>query len=234
MLFDGDESDVAPYSVRAVNKQGGISNFPDARFQPTIRFIQASMDLAAADVYDDEMLTSQVLSNHVFGDITDDISIAAGAKLYTYTPTGNTGAVLFENAASIVAGAHHNFIVFGDTDTRLAATYFPDRRAITTIAKARIFHAALNHDILDLFVVDAGTPFDPDARTLPGLAFSSQSPAIALNAGSYDFYLTPFSETSIVAGPVRVDIGLGEVVELVVFDTIDPTTAELRLVAPQP
>ena len=228
-VFDGNEQDVAPYSVRAINVAGGAAQLPDVRVSPTVRIFQASIDLPPSDVYDDEMLTNLVLANHVFGDVTGDISIPVGATMYTYTAVGNVGAIQFESGIDAIAGTHNNFVVIGEEGARFAVTYVPNRRSVANIAKLRIFPAALNHEQLDIYVVDADTSIadaNPTART----AYSLLLQDLVLDAGSYDVYTTVVGEKTVVSGPTRIDVQLGDDVEAIIFDTTDPATAEFRII----
>ena len=230
-VFEGDEQDVAPFSARAINLAGGLAQLPDTRVSPTVRIFQASIDLPPSDVYDDETLTNLVLPNHVYGDFTGDISIPVGVTMYTYTAVGNVGAIQFESGIDAIPGTHNNFIVIGEEGARFAITYVPNRRSVANIAKLRIFHAALNHDQLDVYVVDADTSITdvgPSARTTYSLILGD----IVLDAGSYDVYTTEVDEKTVVSGPTRIDVQLGDDVEAIIFDTTDPATADLRIIPP--
>ncbi len=227
-VFDGDALDTAPYSVRTINALGGASSLPDARVPPTIRFFQAAIDLPPSDVYDDEMLMNQVLSDHQFGDITGDIDIAVGTTEYTYTAVGNTGAIQFESGINVVEGTHNNFIVIGEQGSRVATTFVPDRRVNAAIARLRIYHAALNHTTLDLYIVDPGTSIDDVGRNTQ-LTYSLLS-TFTLDDGDFDVYLTVADEKTIVVGPVPLSVQFGDNVETIVLDTVDPATAEFRFV----
>lgn len=228
-ILDGSGSDVAPFTVRRINAAGGSALFPDARFAPTIRFFQASQDLPPSDVYDDELLENRVLSNHVFGDITGDIEAAAGVTSFTYTAADNAGAIQFEDDISISAGTHNNFVVIGEQGSRRASTFVPDRQSVSNVVKLQVFPASLNHETVDLFVVEADESID-DATRLGFLSYGLPSGSIALEAGSYDVYLTVFDEKAILSGPTRIDVQLGDIVEAIVLDATDPAIAEFRIV----
>lgn len=230
-IFDGDESDVAPYTVRLINGTTGLSALPDVRFLPTIRFFQASIDLPPSDVYDDDLLTNQVLANHVFGDITGDFDVPLDTTIYTYTAVDNISAEQFQGTFISVLGNHSNFVVVGNDGSRVAISYIPDRRSISTIAKLRVFHASANHSFLDLYVVDAGTSIDNVNRTL-SLSYTLVSPSVALEPGSYDIYVTTLDEKTVLSGPLRHDVVLGDTTEFIILDEVDPATAELREVPP--
>jgi hypothetical protein len=226
-LFDGDEQNTAEFVARGFNALGNLS-LPDITALPTIRFIQASFDLANSDVYDDEMLTNLVLSDHAFRDFTGDIQLPIGTTTYTYTTVGDTSAVLFESGIATTAGNHFNFLVIGEPGARFAQTFIPDRRSISTFAKLQPYHAALQNDRLDFYVVDAGVPID-DVLPRVRLTYSLSSATLALDAGSYDIYATVAGDKTIVAGPAQIDVVLGDVVELVIVDTVDPATADFLI-----
>ena len=57
-LFDGDANDVSPLVVQALPTQGVEVPMRDPSYPPTMEFINASLDLGASDIYDDEALTS--------------------------------------------------------------------------------------------------------------------------------------------------------------------------------
>ncbi|MFQ5609632.1 MAG: hypothetical protein ACE5F8_05105, partial [Woeseiaceae bacterium] len=204
---------------------------PDPRFPPTVRFMQAAMSLADADVYDDPMLTNQIFANHQFGDVEPDRDSVTTQVDYTWTAAGNVGSVLLEAGFTAFAGRRHNIITI-ETDSGLAISgQTTDRSTVATFAKVRFFPAANNHDILDLFIVDAGEALDEDTPLFVQLIYTLQSPNLSLEAGSFDIYLTAAGDrNTIVAGPVRLDIALGDFQEIIVFDTVDPATAEVRLI----
>ena len=89
--------------------------------------------------------------------------------------------------------------------------------------------------MIDLYAVGAGTPLDEDSiprainigtgqRAVPGLI---QTP------NTYDFYATVAGERTIVAGPLTLDVARGDIIELILFDTVSPDVGELvRVPAP--
>ena len=232
-FFDGDEKGTAPVIARAINTTGPSVLLPDANALPTIRFIQASFDLANSDVYDDALLTNQILSDHAFGDITGDMPIAIGQTSHYYTPVGNTGAVLFESGITTALNTHWNWVVHGDSGARVAKTYLPTRRPISTYTQLTALHVAFNHGQLDFYVVDAGVPITDEFPALAGIVYSRLSPTLAYSPGSYDMYLTTLGEKTIIAGPVTIDVVDGDVVEVMFFDNVDPAIADIRILPTQ-
>lgn len=229
-IFDGDELTSAAITARLINVIGAATSITDVNALPTIRFIQSSFDFANSDIYDDEMLTNLVLSDHAFRDFTGDIVTDVATTTYTYTTVGDTSAVLFESGITKAAGRHYNYLVIGREGERLAHTYVPDRRSVATFAKLRVYNASFNHQAIDLYVLEAGMPIDEESPLIPRLAYSLIAPTLAYDTGSYDLYLTLPGEKTIVAGPMQFDLTIGDNVEVFFIDTVDTATAEILVV----
>lgn len=232
-IFDADANDTAPVSVRAITASGGNANLADVRFPPTARFIHASADLGATDIYDDATLvTLPIVANQLFGDATMDLDVAVGTSTISYTPTANAGVLLLESTLNATAGTRNEVIAVGQSGSFATSNIVPDRRSVETFVKFRLFHAAANHALIDVYVVDAGTVIDDALPRLTQLNFAIPSFIVALNAGSFDIYLTPFGDkTIILAGPVQIDPVLGDVIDAIALDiVVDPATAEIRII----
>ena len=55
------------------------------------------------------------------------------------------------------------------------------------------------------------------------------APALNVAPGNYDAYVTELGQTEILAGPVNVNLALGDVIDLVVFDTAVPDVLNLQI-----
>ncbi|MEM1173846.1 MAG: hypothetical protein AAGI27_03450, partial [Pseudomonadota bacterium] len=52
------------------------------------------------------------------------------------------------------------------------------------------------------------------------------SPLIELSeSGSFDIYVAPLGERTAIAGPFDIDLTLGDVVDIALFDTADPNVS---------
>lgn len=230
MIIPANENLTAPYLGRLINLAGGDADLVDIRIPPTIRFIQAAISMPIADVYDDEMLTNQILSDFDFGDVSGDLVTTTDQVDYTYTDAGNVGAILFEAGFTAFAGRRHNFYSLETLSGLGPLGQVVERSSVSTLARARIFPAANNHQSLDLYVVDAGEPLTDETPLFTTLIYTLASPTLNFTEGSYDIYVTVEDDRNmIVAGPVQMDLALGDFQEIVIFDTVDPATAEIRL-----
>ena len=232
VVFEGDANDTAPVFVGLFNQQGSSSAVTDARFPPTTRFVHATMDLGASDVYDDEALQNRIVSNLAFGDITGDIPMTVGDVPLTATAPGNIGAIQFEDTLTNFAGSRQNYYFTVLFDELVGTQVFVDRRSVETVARLTFFHSAINHESVDLYVVEAGTSIDDSLPRQIRQTYSLQTPPISLGTGSYDIYVTTTGEKTVLDGPVRIDAARGDVFEAVLLDRVDPSLAEFKLFPP--
>jgi len=227
--FDGDGNDTGPIAVRAQTSTGDPRTLRDVANPPTVRFIHATRALPTVDIYDDVDLTNRVVANHAFGDASADVPVSLDLETFRYTTAGDTAAILFENGFQAAAGTHSHFIVIGDAGNLVATTFVPDRATVSTFAKLRLYHAALDNDSVDFYLNAADTPLTEESIPLAAsLLFSLATPIQPVAAGSYDAYLTVSGTLTVLAGPVRLDLANGDIVDLISLDTVDPNVTELR------
>jgi hypothetical protein len=229
-IFDGSENDLSPYSARIAADGGGVSTLPDANAVSTIRFIHAAATLDSADVYTDELLTEQIVGNHAYRDVTDDIELASGSYAFTYTSVGNVGSILFEGIGSVFPASHNQLYVIGETENLVSFIRIPDRRPVETQVKLVFIHTAVNHPAVDFYIVEAGTDIADVAPRFFNVTPIGAPLNANIDAGDLEFYLTVAGEKTVIAGPLAVTTSLGDVLEYLSFDNVDPATADLVLI----
>lgn len=233
-VFDGSSNGNAPLIVRAINSSGGGFSLPDPRFAPSVEFINSSMDLGTSDIYDDEALTSLRVTDHAFLNISDELDIAVGANTFFYTPAGDTTAVTLEGTLTAIEGLRYRLVATGEAGALAAAVVIPDRRPVGTQVKVLPYHTSNNFDLLDIYAVDAGETIDEAFPILGALPAAVQINTLALAAGSYDIYITESQDTVILAGPYRIDVVLGDIVDMIVVDTVDPAVLDILFLSGGP
>ena len=228
-IFDADANEVAPWSLRLFNAAGAVAALSETNFPPTARFYHASTALTTADVYNDETLMAPpFLTNHAFGDVTGDIVLPAGSNLLFYTAAGMPGTPLFDSQVITFVGTHKHLYVVGDVDALQAIETAPDRRGVETVVKFSFLHTALNHESVDVYIVDAGTDIADAIPRIFGLTIGIGPITITLQEGSYEIYLTPAAETTVITGPIALDASFGDVYEFIAYDNLgDPMTADI-------
>ena len=228
-IFDADASITGNISVRSISTLGLSSELPDANTMPTLRTLHAAFGTENIDIYRDNDFTTAIFSNLAFGETTLDLEVPDGAVDYTYTAVGNPGAIINDLNQLIPAGRRVSAFLIGLQGGESRITLTDDRRSVETHAKLRLIHAAANFDTLDLYLVDAGTDIadvDPLAANLTFAFISDFGPTIP---GNYDLILTLPGEKTLIAGPIPLDLVNGDVVELLIIDTVDPMIADIAV-----
>lgn len=227
--FDGDANDIAPVVVRALAAQGTAATMADIAYPATVEFMHASLDLGVSDVYDDENLSSRILANHTFQELSAAVPVLDVNNTFRYTPAGDTAMVTVEGSMLAFPGIRYRFVAGGESGAYLTTAMVPDRRPIDTAAKILLFQTSNNFDFLDIYAVAAGATIDEATPFRTALTTGLPSAPGVLTAGSYDIYVTALGETAILAGPVRIDVALGDVVDMAIFDTVDPAVLDIVL-----
>ncbi|MBT8088408.1 MAG: DUF4397 domain-containing protein [Gammaproteobacteria bacterium] len=232
MPFDGIARDTAPVVVRAIAAAGGSESIPDSRFPPSVQFVNASIDLGTSDIYDDQELTSRIVAGHAYRDVSEEISIAAETNVFLYTPAGDTGAVTLETSLPASGGLRYRVVAVGVAGSLQTFSLVPSSAGVDTHVKLTSLHTSNNFEFLDIYAVAPGESVD-DANPASSLARLSQTNA-ALPAGSYDLYITEFVQKAVLAGPYRLDVSVGDVVDIIILDTVDPAVLDVLFVAGGP
>ena len=229
-IVDGDETTTAPHVLVALPANGGAVAFADDRFPATSRFLHGAIDAGAVDVYDDEMLTNALVTGLEFGAVSDRIERPTEST-YRFTPAGNTGAVLLERTSNLIQGTRANFVLLNSDDGLASVAYLPSLQSRTTAGRIQFFAAARNHDPIDLFVLEPGSePTSEGTGLIVALRVSHGQATAALDLvpDAYDLYLTTAGEPdTVLAGPISIDLALGDVLQAIVLDVVDPALAEI-------
>jgi hypothetical protein len=229
-IFDADASITGNISVRSISTLGLSSELPDVNSMPTLRTLHAAFGTENIDIYRDNDFTAPIFSNLAFGETTGDLPVPAGTVDYTYTAVGNPGAIINDLNQLIPNGRRVSAFLIGMQGSELSRiTQVDDRRSVETHAKLRLVHGAANFDTLDLYLVDTGTDIADINPLAAGLTFGFVSDFGPTIPGDYDLILTLPGEKTFIAGPIRVDLVNGDVVELLILDTVDPMIAEVAI-----
>jgi hypothetical protein len=231
IIFDTDANDRGPVSVRAFNTETGASGtIVDPLFPPTVRFIHASQDLGAVDIYVDDPLTTPIIEDQDYLGISAEIEVPEGALPITYTAFDNIGTILVDQDILMAPGVRVDYYVIGEGASPVSLATVPDRRSIETLAKFTVVYTETNHDPLDLYIVEAAADIADLPARLRGLTAGLDPLLVQLPEGSYDVYLTVTGEKTVVTGPLQVDLVLGDVVTAIVYDAVNTATADIVVI----
>jgi hypothetical protein len=236
--FDGDANTFAPIVVRAitsgVDSIGGSITMSDVNYPPTVEFVNGSLAINTVDIYEDALLTSQIVAGHAYKDMSAAFELAPGDNPVFYTPTTLLSPVLIDDVVSFFGGLRGRVVAYGPADDFKIRPYVPDRRPVETQAKLHLYNANINFGLINIYVVDTGTTIEGKAATRPAVPGGVALSVIGLPAGSFDIYITEFGSIEVLAGPIPIDVELGDVLGGMIFDTADPAILELNFLPNNP
>lgn len=232
--FDGDESDTAPVFVRAFSDNGSAFGIPDINFPPTTQFVNASLDLGPSDIYDDEMLMSLRVADLDYLDVSAELDATIGEDTFYYTPAGDTSVVSIETSLAVFGGLRYRLVAIGPAGSFGSVASNPDIRPVATHAKILPFHASTNFTFLDIYAVEADTSIEESLPIRAALTLGVVVNSSALPAGTFDLYVTETAEKTVLAGPYRITVGLGDIVDLIIVDTVDPAVLDVLFLSGGP
>lgn len=236
--FDGDANTFAPFLVRAVtagvDSAGSSITMPDINYPPTAEFVNGSLAIDTVDIYEDALLSSQIVADHAYKDVSAELELSLEDNPVFYTPATLLSPVLIDDVVEFFTGIRGRVVAYGPADNLQIRTYVPDRRTIETSAKLHIFNAAINFDFLSIYAVEADSTIEDTAPARVGLQSGSPATVINLEEGSFDIYITQSFEEEILAGPIRIDVVYGDVLGGMIFDTDDPAVLEFNFLPDNP
>ncbi|MCH9693238.1 MAG: DUF4397 domain-containing protein [Gammaproteobacteria bacterium] len=231
--FDGDAGDPAPIVVRALGSLSASFGMPDSSIQSTVEFLHGSPDLGNSDIYDDEGLTNLVVQNHDYQQTSAAIPLATGDQTFRYVPVtapgGGTPAVSLEAEITAVAGVRYRITASGLSGAYTTPVTVPDRRPLDTAGKLGVFHTSNNFEFLDYFLVARDEVLDAQAAFRTGIQTNMTVDTALIPPGSYDLYIREFGQSEVLAGPIELNLDIGDVYELLAFDTTDPSILNAQL-----
>lgn len=227
--FDASANDLAEFTVHVYGQSGGSSKLVDSSLPASVEFLHAAIDLGISDIYDDETLLSQVLADHAYTELSAEMQISPGVYTFRYVPTGGTTTITLEGELDAAPGTRYRFIAAGVSTEFGTTVTVVDRQPIDTAAKVSFFQTSTIYSFLNLYLVEQGETIDGKSPVRTGYSPLTAGPALGVVPGNYDAYVTEFGNTVVLAGPVNVNVALGDVVELVVFDTAVPEALNLQL-----
>lgn len=226
-LFDADADDIDPIAVRLHPDNGGALRIVDENSTPVIRFFHATQFLDTSDVYTDEMLLDQILANHTYRDVSAELPLAAGSYTLTYTAAGNTGSILLEDDVGLQQGIRYEHYAVGEMGALGGILLPSDRRSVETLVKFSFMHTATNHDSADLYILTAGDDIATSFPRVTNLTVGAPPANLNLQAGDFELYLTPRDQKTVLAGPIAFSPMLGDVVNYLSYDNVDPAIADI-------
>ncbi|MDH3433304.1 MAG: DUF4397 domain-containing protein [Gammaproteobacteria bacterium] len=231
-IFDADANDLGDLSAALYNlSAGGSSILVDSESNPTVRFFHASKDFGATDIYIDDPLTTPFVADQVFGDVSAELTVTAGELPLTYTTAGSMGSILLDVDTSVPLGTrNHYYVVRTSEGADFLVESRPNRRSIETAGIFGIINTATSQPAVDAYLVPTGELIDDALPSIPVLQVAADPSQVLVAAGSFDLYVTVTAEKTVLAGPISLDVGLGDVLDAIIYENVDPNVVDVVFV----
>lgn len=234
-IFDPDPTLRGNIGVNLINESGASTRLADVNFPSQARTLHAALGTASFDGYLDGNFANLVFSDIAYRELSQYADVANAQSLLTLTPVGNSGATIHEGHFTVSPAARSTVVLVGRPG---GVSYIPladSGRPLETQPSLRILNAALNIELLDVYVLDPGKPIDeaivPRFPALPPLISTGFQGAVA---GTRELTVTLRGEKTAIAAPVVLDLANGDRVDMVIVDTVDPAVVELVVFDFQP
>jgi hypothetical protein len=153
----------------------------------------------------------------------------------TITAAGDQATVLLEDTILSTDLSPRTVVFYGATDAWLTRTILDNSRPIATEPQFRISNFSTNVDVVDIFDIPVGTA--PEDAVLPRF-FNLQSGSSTNFSFSFleprDLVVTLSGGTEPISAPLTIDLSGGQIVEIMIVDTVDPAVVELVVFETRP
>ena len=144
------------------------------------------------------------------------------------TPVGNSGAIIHEGEVVSSLNNRRTVVLAGPPGDLAFGFLLDDARPLETFPQMRILNVAFGLEAVDVYILEPGTPIDDDAFALVrGLPPGLDTGFADLPVGMRELTVTLADETTPISAPVMVELANGDVIDVVILETVDPTQVEL-------
>lgn len=217
----GDNPGPGASAVRLINLGTSSVIIPSPDDGAAARFANVSPDSPALDVV---LAGSQAVigQNVAFRGVSPYVNIPNGENGLFATVTGTTAPLSFIEEFSATQNVNYTAYAIGLTAPAEVDAYViaDDRRSVPTQSRFRFINAspALSEKALDIYVMAPGTTIKFNDNntattdtpvTFGSLGYLGVTDYLTLEGAGYDLYAVLEDTTTIVLGPVRIDIANG-------------------------
>lgn len=226
-VFDPDPSITGNVSVRVMGATGSGAELADISSPPELRVAHAAFGTGSADVYLNDDFTTPFVANIAFGEVSSYLDFSTDVTPVTITPAGDPGVLLLEDTLAMLGGTFATMFLVGEPAELDVIAVQNNPRPLETAGRIRVVNLAANSEVFDVYVHGAGELLTDVIPSFVDFPFRANTGYFSRDADSYQISVTPANETVVVAGPLALDLALGDVVELAILDTADPNLFEL-------
>lgn len=200
-----------PIQLVALNGQGS-ARILDSATPASVVAVHASPDAPAVDLLADVIGTPAnealgLARNVAFPQVCRIAAVPApGSYSIGVTPAGNPGVVALQFPLTVEKGNELTAIVtgyLGSTPALRPVALTGASRSIVTEARLRVTHASPGTGNVDLYLLADGADFSAASASFSAVPFGANTGVLSLAPGTYDVYVTPAGNKSVVAIEVQ-------------------------------
>ena len=229
-IFDVDQSITAPLAVALINRDGAATTLADVGSLPQLRLFHAAFDTDSVDGYYDSDFSKLIFPDVAFGELTPYADVARGGATLNLTAAGDPDTPVFEGEVGVPANALGTILLGGVPDLLSYKILRDDARPLVTYPVVRITSMAVNYESTDLYILEPGTPLDDEAlpsivNVIPGF----DTGFLPFLSGPRELTVTVNGEKTPIGASLVVDTAVGDILDIVILDTAEPATLEIRV-----
>ena len=199
------------FRVTRVTADGALQ-FPNEGTQTSMRFGNFIADAPAVDVYFTDTMHPPTFTNAPFAQLLPRTLVSPGGLVVPIkvTAAGTTTPLVLDSNIGVAADTFQTVLAGGldAKDTTAVVSMIDDPRTIAPEARLRFMNVSPEAGGVDVYVLPPGLPIADTPATLPGVALNS-APVTPLLEGSYDVTVTRAGSQTVLIGPERISVELG-------------------------
>jgi hypothetical protein len=229
-IFDSDPSLNADLAVSLLNPAGGSAALFDINKPAQLRLLHAAFGTNNIDGYLDSDFSSAAFPDVAFGEVSNYIDIDSSLMPLTITPTGNSGAPIFEQGTASILNSRSTIIFGGDPGTPIFLELIDEARPIARFPVIRVSNLSVNAGPINIYMIEPGTTIDMETvGEFAALPYPFDTGFFGPAPGMVELVITRFSDTIPISVPLPLTMQNGDMFDVVVLDTADPNVIEAVL-----
>lgn len=198
--------------LQAVSISSGIaSSLVNANLPTEMRVANFIATAPSVDVYFGNTNVTPEYGNVSYLGYSSYKTFDPGAQFINVTPHGNNTTFLYQQNMTFSAGDVETLVLAGDPNSTsgvASVAVTEDNRPVATQLNLQFVDASANAGAVDFYVLQPGQPFTNATAASSGATFLSHA-TVPVATGSYDLVVTLHNQNTVIAGPTRISINVG-------------------------
>lgn len=230
-LFDPDPTITASVGAILITEDGASIPLPDVNSPSRLRLLHAASGTGNIDGFVNNDFAAAVFPNVAFGEISNYYDTLTFPLPTAVTMAGNVGAPILDQEVGLGPNSSKTIALAGDPANPVFKELDDNARPISTFPQIRLASFSVNAGPVDIYLVEPGTTITTEsAPVFFGLPFLLDTGFVGPESGAFDMLVAAAGSQIPISAPLPVDIQNGDVLDVAILDTADPTVVELRII----